>query len=68
MPDELNMSIRKFLKQVGVSSQAEIERAVRAAGGNTGQRFAVKIVLTSDELDLSHEVTGTITSEGAGPD
>ncbi|MCP1673616.1 hypothetical protein J2T57_000715 [Natronocella acetinitrilica] len=30
-PEELNMQIRKFLKQVGVTSQREIETAVREA-------------------------------------
>ncbi len=29
--DILNMSIRKFLKKVGVTSQREIEQAIRAA-------------------------------------
>jgi hypothetical protein len=29
--DMLNMSLRKFLKKVGVTSQREIEEAVRAA-------------------------------------
>ena len=29
--DDFNMSMRKFLKQVGVTSQQEIEAAVRAA-------------------------------------
>jgi hypothetical protein len=29
--DELNISIRKFLKMVGVSSQREIEQAVARA-------------------------------------
>ena len=29
--DTLNMSVRKFLKKVGVTSQREIEDAVRAA-------------------------------------
>jgi len=29
--DALNMSVRKFLKEVGVTSQREIEKAVRAA-------------------------------------
>ncbi len=28
--DELNMSIRKFLKRVGITSQREIENAVRS--------------------------------------
>ena len=29
--DVLNMSLRKFLKKVGVTSQREIEKAVEAA-------------------------------------
>ena len=29
--DKLNMSVRKFLKKVGVTSQREIEEAVRLA-------------------------------------
>ena len=29
--DRLNMAIRKFLKEVGVTSQREIERVVREA-------------------------------------
>lgn len=30
-PEALNLSMRKFLKMVGVSSQREIEQAVQAA-------------------------------------
>ena len=33
-PDTFNLSIRKFLKMVGVSSQREIEQAVQAALGS----------------------------------
>jgi len=29
--DVLNVSVRKFLKKVGITSQREIEQAVRAA-------------------------------------
>jgi hypothetical protein len=32
--DALNMSTRKFLKTLGVTSQREIEKAVRAAAGD----------------------------------
>ena len=31
MSDDFNMSMRKFLKQVGVTSQQAIEEAMRAA-------------------------------------
>ena len=32
MSDDFNMSMRKFLKQVGVTSQQAIEKAAREAG------------------------------------
>ena len=47
--DKFNMSLRKFLKQVGVTSQQQIERAVREAGV-TGGRVPVKVVLSADEI------------------
>jgi hypothetical protein len=34
--DKFNMSLRKFLKQVGVTSQREIERIVRERGYGPG--------------------------------
>jgi hypothetical protein len=60
MSDDFNMSMRKFLKQVGVTSQQQIEAAMRKAGGGTGQTFDVKVVLTMPGLALEHEVTGKI--------
>ena len=61
MDDEFNMSMRKFLKQVGVTSQQAIEEAMREAGPETaGKRYAAKVVLTIEDLDLRHEVEGTI--------
>ncbi|MCB1971389.1 MAG: hypothetical protein H6851_00615 [Geminicoccaceae bacterium] len=58
MNDEFNMSMRKFLKQVGVTSQQVIEEAVRNAEARGP--FKVKVVLTVEELDLEHVVTGEI--------
>ena len=63
MSDDFNMSMRKFLKQVGVTSQQAIEEAMRAAGDTEGKSFTARVVLTADGLDLSHEVTGTITGK-----
>ncbi|MBB3994903.1 hypothetical protein GGR95_002553 [Sulfitobacter undariae] len=60
MSDELNMSMRKFLKQVGVTSQQAIEEAFRKAEGTEGQPFEARMVLTIDGVDLEHVVTGTI--------
>ena len=59
MSDEFNMSLRKFLKQVGVTSQSAIEEAVRSAEAS-GKSYAVKAVITIEELGLTHEVTGQI--------
>lgn len=60
MSDDFNMSMRKFLKQVGVTSQQAIENALREAGDIDGKSFEVKTVLTIKDLDVEHVVTGTI--------
>ncbi len=62
MSEEFNMTMRKFLKQVGVTSQQAIEEAMRDAGtgATAGKSFDAKVVLTIDGLDIEHVVTGTI--------
>lgn len=69
MDDTFNMSMRKFLKQVGVTSQQAIEEAVRNAGSAAnGKPIALTMTLSSPDIGLSHVVTGTIegpTSQGA---
>ena len=60
MSDDFNMSMRKFLKQVGVTSQQAIEEGLRNADAKTGQSFKAKVVLTVEGLDVHHEVSGTI--------
>jgi len=62
MSDDFNMSMRKFLKQVGVTSQQAIEEAVRNAD-SAGKEFEAKVVLTIDGLELEHVVTGTIKGQ-----
>ena len=64
MSEDFNMSMRKFLKQVGVTSQQAIEDAMRKAGDSDGREFAVKVVLTMDDLDLHHVVEGRIKGNG----
>ncbi len=59
MSDSYNMSMRKFLKQVGVTSQQAIEAALRDRG-EAGKSYAVKANVTIEELGLDHEVSGTI--------
>jgi hypothetical protein len=65
--DRLNMETRKFLKIVGVTSQREIEKAVRAAveSGRLkgGETLRARIVLTVPEIGLEHTVEETIALE-----
>jgi 16S rRNA U516 pseudouridylate synthase RsuA-like enzyme len=56
--EKFNMSLRKFLKQVGVTSQREVERLVREKG-LTGT-LKVRMVLTAEGTDLNHVVDGQI--------
>lgn len=63
--EALNLSIRKFLKTVGVSSQRAIEHAVAdaaAAGAITGsESFPAKMTLEIAGLRLNIAFTGDIT-------
>jgi Family of unknown function (DUF6494) len=65
--DRFNMEVRKFLKVVGVTSQREIESAVRAAlaaGKLKGDSpLKAKMVLTIPEIGLSHQIDGLIELE-----
>jgi len=62
--ERFNMSVRKFLKVVGVTSQREIEKAVREAvrAGKLagGGALKAKVSLTIDEVGLRHEVEDDI--------
>jgi len=65
--DVLNVSVRKFLKKVGITSQREIEQAVRAAisGGKLkgNEALPAKVVLTVEGISLSMEIEGAIELE-----
>lgn len=62
--DVFNASLRKFLKQVGVTSQREIEKAVREAldsGKLKGhEKLPAKMVLTIGGISLTHEIDDEI--------
>jgi Family of unknown function (DUF6494) len=62
--DKFNMSMRKFLKVVGVTSQQEIEKAVRAAVADGklkgNESLSAEMVLTIGKISLRHKVDGTI--------
>ena len=63
--ESFNLSMRKFLKKVGVTSQREIEKAVRDAldAGKIGgdESLPVSVVLTIPELGLKTEIAGNIS-------
>ena len=62
--DAFNMSVRKFLKKVGVTSQREIEQAVRdalkAGKINDGTNLTATVRLTVGGVDLDETITGKI--------
>lgn len=62
MSDEFNMSMRKFLKQVGVTSQQAIEEAMRGKD-TSGKTFTARATITIEDLGLTHEVTGDIKGQ-----
>ena len=65
--DVLNMSLRKFLKKVGVTGQREIEQAIRtalAAGSLTGdEKRPATVRLTIPAAGLDVEIDGEIELE-----
>jgi hypothetical protein len=60
--EALNMSIRKFLKTVGVNSQREIEHAVAAAvaSGKTLDFYPAQVTLKVEGLGLDVAFDGEI--------
>jgi hypothetical protein len=65
--DVLNMSIRKFLKTVGVKSQHEIEQAVGRAASEARiegtEAFPASMTLRIPELGLEVQFEGRIELE-----
>ena len=53
--DQVTMSIRKFLKKVGITSQQEIEKVYGGKG-----MVKVKMVLSCEKLNLEHVIEGEI--------
>ncbi len=58
--EHFNLSLRRFLKEVGISSQQEIERLVSDRDLEGNGKLRVKMVLTAEGTDLRHEVEGAI--------
>lgn len=65
--DSLNMEIRKFLKNVGVTSQREIEHAILKtveSGQLSGsETIEVKMTLEADQIGVRHCIEGKIALE-----
>lgn len=57
MSEDFNMSMRKFLKQVGVTSQKAIEDALRDVENG---EFEVQAEISIASLGMVHKVNGTI--------
>jgi metal-sulfur cluster biosynthetic enzyme len=57
--DAFNMAVRKFLKEVGVTSQREIERIVREHK-TRGDRLKLRMTLTAEGTPLNHVVESEI--------
>ena len=62
--DNLNIEIRKFLKQVGISSQREIENYIRKKFSEgsikIGESIKVSMNLTSEDRELNHSINETL--------
>jgi hypothetical protein len=61
--EKLNISIRKFLKNVGITSQRKIEEKIRANSPNLSKKIKISANLVSEELDLNEKIEGEIDIE-----
>jgi ribosomal protein L1 len=63
--DQFNINIRKYLKKVGITSQREIESAVRSAldtkAMSGDETLDVKVRLSIGALNLSVDIDGEIS-------
>ena len=61
------MQVRKFLKKLGVTSQREIEQAVRGALAERkiigNEELPVRATISIDRIGLSLSIDGTIALE-----
>ena len=62
--DKFNMSLRRFLKEVGVTSQHQIEKAVETAlsSGRLQNKKQLRACMTLEvgDVELHHVVEGVI--------
>ena len=62
--EKLNISVRKFLKKVGISSQRKIDEKVRekvkAGGVSSSDKIKIKARITSDDISLDDTIEDEI--------
>jgi len=65
--DSLDTTIRRFLKEFGVSGHQAVSEAVTAAVADgraiEGQPVAISATLTVEAIGLSHTVGGTLNTK-----
>jgi hypothetical protein len=65
--DTLNMEVKAYLKKMGLTSQREIEKAVRKAiedkAINCSESLDISITLTMPGIGLTHCLIGEIALE-----
>ena len=61
--EKLNICIRKFLKNVGITSQRKIEEKIRTNSPNLSKKIKISANLVSEELDLNEKIEGEIDIE-----
>ena len=65
--EKLNISIRKFLKNVGITSQRKIEEKVRekikSSNISNSKKIIISAQLFSEELNLNEKIEGEIEIE-----
>lgn len=64
--ETFNLEMRKFLKKVGINSQREIERAVRAAIDSgklkVGERLHAQMTLSIAGIGLTYKIEDDIVA------
>ena len=61
--EKINISIRKFLKNVGITSQRKIEEKIRTNQPKNSRKIKISANLISEELDLNEKIEGEIEIE-----
>ena len=65
--EKLNLSVRKFLKNVGITSQRKIEDKVRekikSSSISSSKKIIISAQLFSEELNLNEKIEGEIEIE-----